>query len=86
MTLNDILAQFASQHADFFIESVSTEDRRAIVAELIASPEWALDDWIKSKNNMWRQFSLITGNKLISRTITINDGDDDLFDCICCFF
>lgn len=86
MTLNDILAQFASQHADFFVEPVSTEDRRAIVAELIASPEWTLDDWIKSKNNMWRQFSLITGNKLISRTISINDGDDDLFDCICCFF
>ena len=86
MTLQDILDQFAYQHEDFYVEQVSTEDRRAIVAELLASPDWKLDDWIKSANNMWRQFSLITGNKLMSRTISINDGDDDLFDCICCFF
>lgn len=39
MRLKDIIHQFYIQQADFDIENVSTEDRRAIVAELSASPE-----------------------------------------------
>lgn len=84
MRLKDIIEQFYTQHNDFEIEKVSTEDRRAIVEELIASPEWKLDDKVKSHDNMWRQFSLI-GNLITSPTISINDGDDDLYDCICCY-
>lgn len=84
MRLKDIIHQFYIQQADFDIENVSTEDRRAIVAELSASPEWRLDNWIQSSGNMWRQFSVIN-NSPFSPTISINDGDDDIYDCICCY-
>jgi hypothetical protein len=84
MRLKDIIQQFYIQQADFDIENVSTEDRRAIVEELIASPLWKLDDWVKSSGNMWRQFSVIN-NSPFSPTISINDGDDDIYDCICCY-
>ena len=84
MRLKDIIEQFNIQQDDFEIEKVSTEDRRAIVEELIESPLWKLDDWIKSSGNMWRQFSVIN-NSPFSSTISINDGDDDIYDCICCY-
>lgn len=85
MRLRDIMVEFAHQYEDFYIESVSTEDRRAIIEELRNNPDWKIDDWIKSAGNMWMQFSVKT-TALTSYTISINDGEGDLFDCICCFF
>lgn len=82
LTLTQILNMYEDKNGDeFVIENVSTEDRRAIVNELIESSEWRLDDWIKSSQNMWRIFS--SG---FSRTISINDGEGEYFGDIVCSY